>query len=261
VKHARLLWTALAVVVVAGTAALALASGMASKQAAARSGACPATTACPTGSAQCTTAQMAACAASGKTAAADCPMHGAKGAKSGCTMGAAQGATSGTSAAAASSSCCAPGAKSSTGAAAAGAGCGSHASMAAMDCDACADMASCEADIAEAGGKVQIVPLKNGLMYVYSAESSAKVRAVQSAVARHAERLAMLSASNDKSKLCASCREMRGAAASGKLTREIVNIESGCLTLVTSNDPQVVTRLYALAGLASGTARAATTKS
>jgi hypothetical protein len=262
VKQARLMWTGLALVVVAGTAALALASGMAGK----RASNAKAASGCATASAQCTPAQKSACASMGAAAAADCPAHGGKGgtcamtgkgAEAGCSMGAAKGAAmaascpmSGTKVSAASSSCCAPGTRSAASAA-----------TAAIECDACADMAACESDIAEAGGKMQVVPLKNGLMYVYSAESSAKVRAVQAAVARHAERLATLGVSNDKARLCNSCREMRGAAASGKLTREVVNIESGCLTLVTSNDPQVVARLFAVAGLASGPPRAAAIKS
>jgi hypothetical protein len=125
-----------------------------------------------------------------------------------------------------------------------------------LDCDACEDNAACQAEIDQAGGHVQVVPLKNGIMYVYTAESSAQVRAVQAAVARHVERMQAVTAAADKATLCASCRQLRGAAASGKLVREVVNIESGCLTLVTSNDPKVVTQLYALAGVA-GTTRMA----
>ena len=41
---------------------------------------------------------------------------------------------------------------------------------------------------------------------------------------------------------------MRGAVASGKLTRELVPIEGGVLTLMTSNDPAVVARLHEMAG-------------
>ena len=40
---------------------------------------------------------------------------------------------------------------------------------------------------------------------------------------------------------------MRGAIASGKLTREVVNIEGGCLTLMTSSDPAMVAKIHAMA--------------
>ncbi len=263
-KHARLIWTGLTVIVVVGTAALALAGNKASKSAAASLAATPATCSAEM-AARCTPEMAAACGAKGSgtaaTGAAGCPMHGtaATTASTDCGM-------HGAKASAAAAGCCSKGAK---GAKASGAmsaaptggpACGAHggASAAAMDCDACTDMMSCAADIAEAGGKVQIVPLKNGLMYVYSAESSAKVRAVQAAVARHTERVAAMGTAGDKSRLCTDCREMRGAVASGKLTREVVNIESGCLTLVTSNDSRVVARLYAMAGVQSGVARANT---
>jgi hypothetical protein len=41
---------------------------------------------------------------------------------------------------------------------------------------------------------------------------------------------------------------MRGAMASGKLTREMVTIEGGCLTLMTSSDPAIVAKLHGLVG-------------
>jgi hypothetical protein len=223
-----------------------------------------------------TTAAMDGCAtkgakASAVTPSAGCCAPGARGAAA--TTAAMDGcATKGAkvSAVTASAGCCAAkgaakGAVNTTAAATptgrvdampAGASCGTHGkasgSMAHTGCDACDDMASCQSDIAEAGGRMQVVPLKNGLMYVYTAESSAKVRAVQAAVGRHAERMQAVSSAADKATLCPSCKELRGAAASGKLTREVVNIESGCLTLVTSSDARLVSKLYALAGVNSG---------
>lgn len=296
-KHARLLWIGLAVVVVAGTTAFALVNQNPARRTAAKpassSSACSAEQA-----AQCTPEMAAACPNKGAMAASGdaCCTGGAqattagmdpsqcpymKGAKSGaacdpstCPPGMCEGMGKGVSATAASTSgecsmhgakaakagdaCCAPGAKGATTAMAAGSSCGTHgdaATAAAMSCDACEDMSACQSDISEAGGKVQVVSLKNGLMYVYSAESSPRVRAVQAAVHRHAERLATLSGAGDKARLCPDCREMRGAMASGKLTREVVDVETGCLMLVTSNDPRVVTRLYAMAGVTGNPAR------
>ena len=55
-----------------------------------------------------------------------------------------------------------------------------------------------------------------------------------------------LTTAGDRAKLCPECRTVRGAIASGKLTRETVNIEGGCLTLMTSNDPAMVAKLRRL---------------
>ena len=97
-----------------------------------------------------------------------------------------------------------------------------------------------------AGAHRQIVRLKNGIMYVYTADSPRSVSAVQAAVAHRADRMARL-ATADKAHLCDECKAMRGAMASGKLSREVINIEGGSLTLVTSNDPAVVVKLHAMA--------------
>jgi hypothetical protein len=119
------------------------------------------------------------------------------------------------------------------------------------DCDACADMAACESQLKSAGSNFQVVPLKNGVMYVYTAGDARNVRAVQAAINRRNERInALMSA--DNAKLCPDCKRMRGAMASGKLTREVVNIEGGSISLVTSNDPQMVSKLYSMAGLTPG---------
>ncbi len=130
-----------------------------------------------------------------------------------------------------------------------GKGVGTMASHSAMrDCDACADMANCESELKSAGSNFQVVPLKNGVMYVYTADGPRNVRTVQSAIARRTERInAIVTA--DNAKLCPDCKQMRGAMASGKLTREVVNIEGGAISLVTSTDPAMVARLYAMAGL------------
>ncbi len=117
------------------------------------------------------------------------------------------------------------------------------------DCDACADMAFCDGEVRALGATVQVVPLKNGVMYVYTAEGPNNVHAVQASMGRRNERMQSILAASDKVHLCSSCKSVRGAIASGKLNRELVNIEGGCLTLMTSNDPAMVAKIYSLAGL------------
>jgi hypothetical protein len=114
------------------------------------------------------------------------------------------------------------------------------------NCDACSDMADCEAELQGSGTRVQLVPLKNGVMFVYTAASAGKVSALQSSLARRTERLNQLVSAGDKAHLCDQCKVMRGAMASGKLNREVVNIEGGALTLMTSNDPSMVSKIYTL---------------
>jgi hypothetical protein len=96
------------------------------------------------------------------------------------------------------------------------------------------------------GTRTQVVPLKNGVMFVYTAETPGNVNAVQTALARRSERLAQIVASGDKAHLCADCKAIRGAMASGKMTREVVNIEGGALALMTSDDPTVVAKIHAM---------------
>jgi hypothetical protein len=139
-----------------------------------------------------------------------------------------------------------------TTAAAAGAACRGH-GMTTMagktghpDCDACADMAICHEEIEAAGVRTQVVPLKNGVMFVYTAESSGKANVVQSAMARRHERLAQIVKAGDKAQLCGECKSLRGAMASGKLHREVVNIEGGALTLMTSSDPSLVAKIHTM---------------
>lgn len=117
---------------------------------------------------------------------------------------------------------------------------------AAHGCDACADMADCDGELKSSGAVTQVVKLKNGIMYVYTAKEPGKVRAVQAAVAQRHDRMAALQASGEKAHLCRDCKSMRGAIASGKLTREVVTIEGGCLTLVTSVDRALVSKLHSM---------------
>jgi hypothetical protein len=112
-------------------------------------------------------------------------------------------------------------------------------------CDACADMSDCDGELKASGALTQTVKLKNGIMYVYTTQDPGKVRTVQAAVSHRIDRLASLR-TTDKAKLCPECKMMRGAIASGKMTREMVTIEGGCLTLVTSTDPAIVAKLHAM---------------
>jgi hypothetical protein len=132
---------------------------------------------------------------------------------------------------------------SATTAAVAGMKCSAHMSAVAHDCSACEDWSSCEQDVRSLGAKAQVVGLKNGAMIVYTADRKTDVKALQSVVAKRNERMvAAISAGSDK-KLCDDCKQMRGAMASGKLHREVVNVERGCMTLITSNDRDVVQKI------------------
>jgi hypothetical protein len=123
------------------------------------------------------------------------------------------------------------------------------------DCDACADMSDCDGELRSSGAITQVVRLKNGIMYVYTAQEAGKVRAVQAAVAQRNDRLVAMTASGDKAKLCPDCKLMRGAMASGKLTREMVSIEGGCMMLVTSSDKMIVSKLHSMMEHASNHAK------
>jgi hypothetical protein len=114
------------------------------------------------------------------------------------------------------------------------------------DCDACADMSLCSDKLDALGAHRQMVRLKNGVMFVYTADSPGAINAVQAAVAQRGARIAQLASMGDKAHLCSECKTLRGAMASGKLNREIVNLEGGSMTLLTSTDPSVIARLHEL---------------
>jgi hypothetical protein len=189
-----------------------------------------------------------------KASAVSAAAHGTCGAKS-TSVSAVTAANTPSSAgtiylAGSNGTCGTKGAKTST---AAAGQCTGHgmASMAAVsghaDCEACVDMADCSGQLDAAGAHRQAVRLKNGIMYVYTADSPRTVSAVQAAVSRRAERMLRFASAGEKTRLCGECKAMRGAMASGKLTREVVNIEGGSLTLVTSSDPAVVAKIHAMA--------------
>jgi hypothetical protein len=219
------------------------------------------------------TASYAGCSEHGASAAAagGCPYHNSSAAMTAsageCSHGAATAAAEGSCAHGASAGkddCAARGAGMAVIASAACAkgamasgSCSAHKTTGAAyeagvshDCDACVDMMQCESQLKAAGSHIQVVPLKNGVMYVYTADNARNVRDVQVAVARRSERINALVAA-DHVRLCPDCKQMRGATASGKLNREVVNIEGGSICLVTSTDPGMVARLYSMAGVST----------
>ncbi len=211
---------------------------------------------------QCTPAMRAACEKNAAVAAAmGCNAKGVpvttavmSGGKRDMAHGAskttmANGASCGTAATTASAAggaehCAAM--KHSATAAVAGMKCSAHMSAVAQVCSACEDWSSCEQDVRSLGAKAQVVSLKNGAMIVYTADRKTDVNALQSVVAKRNDKMvAALSAGSDK-KLCDDCKQLRGAMASGKLHREVVNVERGCMTLITSNDRAVVQKIRAM---------------
>lgn len=116
-------------------------------------------------------------------------------------------------------------------------------------CAACDDWELCARELEGVGASMQVMPLRNGVMRVFTAATPAGVRVVQAALALHYERMSALITAGDAARLCPSCRVMRGAAVSGKLAREIIKIDGGCITLTTSADPAIVMRIRAEIGL------------
>src|SRR4029078_874161 len=77
------------------------------------------------------------------------------------------------------------------------------------ECDACAQMVECASALSANATQTQIVPLKNGVMFVYTTDTRAPARAVQIAVARRNDRLNALASSGDRAHLCPECRDVR----------------------------------------------------
>jgi hypothetical protein len=116
-------------------------------------------------------------------------------------------------------------------------------------CAACDDWELCARELESVGASMQVMPLRNGVMRVFTAPTPAGVRVLQSALALHYERMSALIAAGEGARLCPACRVMRGAAASGKLSREIIKIDGGCATLTTSADPAIVMKIHAETGI------------
>jgi len=269
----RLLPTVAAALLIACWASSSLACDHDQKTAAAQTKAKAGSTVRLAKGASAVTADHAACPgmAAMASAHAACPSSGAATAvatEKACPSSAMTKSASAAKAAKSGDACCAMKAKGASAvtaeahpgavtAAPAGSSCGDHAAGktaggAHSGCDWCADMAVCDEELRQIGIETQVVPLKNGVMVLYRATSSRGVEAVQASVTRRGDRLGAIVASGDKAHLCPSCRELRGAMASGKLVRETVNIEGGCLTVMTSDDPKVVARIQALSGIGAG---------
>ena len=116
-------------------------------------------------------------------------------------------------------------------------------------CDACDDWELCARELEGVGANMQVMPLRNGVMRVFTAATPAGVRVVQAGLALHYERMSGLITAGEAARLCTACRVMRGAAVSGKLAREIIKIDGGCITLTTSADPAIVMKIHAETGI------------
>jgi hypothetical protein len=116
-------------------------------------------------------------------------------------------------------------------------------------CAACDDWELCAAELESVGASMQVMPLRNGVMRVFTATTPVGVRVLQAALALHYERMSKLITTGAAVRLCPECRVMRGAAASGKLAREIIKTDSGCITLTTSADPAIVMKIHAETGI------------
>src|SRR5262245_18178033 len=204
---------------------------------------------------QCTAAMKAVCDHDAAAAAAmGCSAKGAT-ATTASTASATPGAGKGSCAAhsrtaVAGSDHCAGAKSASATFAAAGAGmkCADHMNGVAHDCTACLDWIELDQDVRALGARSQVVALKNGAMIVYTADSPAAIKQLQLLVAKRNERMTAAFAGNSDAKLCDDCKHLRGAIASGKLNREVVNVERGVLALVTSNDQAVVQRIRTMTG-------------
>jgi len=198
--------------------------------------------------AQCTPAMKAACEKNAAVAAA----MGCTGAKGASAVTASNTGTSKSSgcashgAAAGYDHCGMKGASAST--VVAGLRCTEHQNGVAHDCSVCDDWMQMDKDARAIGARSQVVALKNGAMIVFTADTPAQVKQLQAMVAKRNERLSAAYAGASDAKLCDDCKQLRGAIASGKLNREVVNVERGVMTLVTSNDHAVVQRIRNMTG-------------
>ena len=239
-----------------------MAAACQAKMSAAAASQCPAMKASAVTASASGTSRLSGTTASVASSGGSCSMHGMKASAASagatCNMSGMKASAASVSASGKDACCAGKASAASAGACAtmksASAGqCSGH-GMGAMasstmhdDCDACLDMANCNDALDAAGAHRQSVWLKNGVMYIYTADTQRNVSAVQVAVARRGERMARFASAGESARLCPECKSMRGAMASHKLTREVVNIEGGSLTLVTSSDPRMVEKLHAMA--------------
>ena len=226
-KHLRLV--AIVLAALAWTAATAVACDMNKGASASGSakGSCADHATATAASAKGSCSDHAAAAAAGCPAASGCPMGG-------------KAARVNASAAAMGGSCC--GAKGAS----ASKGCDMSGANAA--CAVCLDEATCANDLRMTGVRSQVVALRNGAMIVYTAENGESVRALQATVARYNEHIMNSYASSNGASLCGECKAFRGAMASGKFTRELVNVKNGCQILLTSSDRTIVHKIHDMTG-------------
>ena len=197
------------------------------------------------GSGQCTGAMKAACQSNANVAAA-----------MGCSAKGASAVTASNTGAAKSSNCGSHGASAgydhcgmkTASTAVAGLRCTEHQNGVAHDCSACEDWMQMDKDARAIGAHSQVVALKNGAMIVFTADTPAQVKQLQAMVAKRNERMTAAYSGASDAKLCDDCKQIRGAIASGKLNREVVNVERGVMALVTSNDHAVVQRIRNMTG-------------
>jgi hypothetical protein len=122
------------------------------------------------------------------------------------------------------------------------------AGMPASGCAVCSDAMACDDDVHNLNAHAQVVALRNGTMIVYTADTPENVRALQVALARHNEQTMNAFATNSDASLCSGCKTFRGAMASGKFSRELVNVKSGAQVLLTSTDRTIVRRIHDMTG-------------
>lgn len=183
-----------------------------------------------------------ACAKSARTAAATatCPMHGATKASAGsCSM-------HGTTATAASNAGCCAGKNAS--AMASSPKCDMKGAAMHAECAVCTDETACDEEVRGLNAHSQVVELRNGTMIVYTAENPENVRALQVALARHNAHIMSALAAGGEHELCGGCKSFRGAMASGKFSRELVNVKTGVQVLLTSNDRTIVRQIHEMTG-------------
>lgn len=212
--------------------------------------ACPPSPDCPAGSTQCTAAMKAVCQQNAAVAAAmGCSNAKGTSAVTAGNTGKASGcATHGSSTTMAGYDHCGGAKGAANTAVVAGLRCTEHQNGVAHDCNACDDWMQIDKDARSIGARSQVVALKNGAMIVYTADSPAQVKQLQAMVAKRSERMTAAYAGATDTKLCDDCKQLRGAIASGKLHREVVNVERGVMALVTSNDRAVVQRIRNMTG-------------
>jgi hypothetical protein len=215
----------------------------------------------PAMASQCTAAMRAQCdkgakgkkvrAASAAATADHCAGASATTASMDCCAG--KGAAS--ASAAAASGCAAHGARGAAmtkGAGSCAGAAGASAGMANCDmhgnCAVCLDEVMCSNDLRASGVRAQVVALRNGAMIVYTADNAENVRSLQTTVARFNAHIMSAYGGSGEAALCGECKSFRGAMASGKYSRELVNVKNGCQILLTSPDRSIVRKIHDMTG-------------